>query len=125
MTVCWSAFSQVEGRTIKWKVSTVTDVITGMRTDHFKEVVSRPGQVDFVSRNGELAASLAITSRNGSWNDQATDGATTFKVEAGAQKGQVMFKRVAGRLLITLLLTEGDSRAIFDIDCSGFEVINQ
>ncbi|MFM8912154.1 MAG: hypothetical protein ACKOE6_04410 [Flammeovirgaceae bacterium] len=119
-----TAFSQVEGRTIKWKASSVTDVLTGSRTDHFKEVISRPGQVDFISQNGQLAASLAITSRNGNWNDQATDGSTTVKVEAGAQKGQVIFKRVGGRLMVTLLLMESESRAIFDIDCSGFEVIN-
>lgn len=124
LLVAAPAFSQVAGRTIKWKATGVTDVLTGKKTDHFKEVISRPDKVEFISQNGQLAASLAITSSNGAWADLNADGATTLKVEVGGQKGQVMFKRIAGRLLVTLLLMEGDSRAIFDIDCSGFEIIN-
>lgn len=119
------AFSQVAGRNIRWNVTAVADVLTGgSRSHQFKQVITRPDKVDFISPEGKLTASLAIVSTSGTWSDLAADGMTTFKVEAGAQKGQVIVKRVRGRLSITLLLNQPDSHAIFDLDCSGFEVLN-
>ena len=115
--------AQIATRTIKWKVSGVQDVVAGRPTDHFKELISSPTKVEFFSKNGLLAASMAVVGSNGSWDDIDQDGGATLKVESGAQKGQIIFKRTGGKLFITMIILEGASRSIFDLSCSGYEFV--
>ncbi len=115
--------AQISTRTIKWKVSGVQDVVAGRPTDHFKELISTPTKVDFISKNGVLAASIAVVGSNGSWDNIDQDGGATLKVESGAQKGQLIFKRTGGKFFITMIILEGASRSIFDLSCSGYEFV--
>ncbi len=115
--------AQIATRTIKWKVSGVQDVVAGRPTDHFKELISTPTKVDFISKNGVLAASMAVVGSNGSWDNIDQDGGATLKIESGAQKGQLIFKRTGGKFFITMIILEGASRSIFDLSCSGYEFV--
>lgn len=118
-----NCYAQISTRTIKWKVNAVQDVVAGKRTDHFKELVSSPAKIDFFSKNGQLVSSMAVVGSTVDWADLDQDGTATLSVASGAQKGQLIFKKAKGKLFITMVIMEGAARSIFDLSCSGHELV--
>jgi hypothetical protein len=124
----FQGFAQITGKTIKWKVASVRDIVTGASSTQFGDVVTYPTKVEFLPSRlatAQTVQTYTIKKTDSSWTDLDQDGSAVFQVEEGGKKGTVSIKRIRGKVWITLSIFDPNTKSIFDFACSGYEIISQ
>ena len=118
--------AQLVGTTIIWKVESVRDVVTGLPSNQFGDVIVRPDRIEFFpspSLPVGTAQTYAIKKTDTSWTDLAQDGRAIFQVENGNKKGSVIITKTNGKVWIALASFDQATKTMFDFKCSGHELV--
>jgi hypothetical protein len=120
--------AQVTGKTIKWKVESVMDIVKGAPAAQLGDVITRPDKIEVLPSPTALSKgtqTYTITKATSTWTDLSQDGSIVFQVADGDKKGTVAIKRINGKVWITVSIFQQGARAIFDFKCTGYEIISQ